>query len=141
MRVILISNVEKLGKAGDEKEVKDGYGRNFLIAKGLAVLPGDPKAKEIYQLKSKHHCEQKSKESDIIKIARNIDGKKFIFTSKTDEKGKLYGSIGPKEISEKLSVDTSLISEHFKKTGEYDLDIKFSPESIAKVKIVIEKEK
>ena len=141
MKVILIKNVENLGKVGQEKEVKDGYGRNFLVAKGLAVLPNDPKAKEIYQTKEESSREQKEKESDIIKVAQNVDGKKFVFIVKTDEKGSLYGSIGPKEIGEKLGIDAGLISEHFKKIGEYDLEIKFDPQNIAKVKVVIEKEK
>lgn len=141
MKVILISNVENLGKAGDEKEVKDGYGRNFLLAKGLAVMPNDPKAKEIRQAKTESFQEQKAKKSDIIKLAKDLDGKKFTFSAKTDDKGNLYGSIGPKEIAEKLDIDADLISKHFKKTGIYEIDIKFDSENTASVKIVIEKEK
>ena len=141
MRVVLTSNVENLGKAGEEKEVKDGYGRNFLLAKGLAVLSGDPRAKEVHIEKEKSYKKQKAKESDIIKIAQSIDGKKFIFIAKTDKNGNLYGSIGPKEIGEKLGIDAGLIFEHFKNIGQYDLEVKFSAENIAKVKIVIEKEK
>lgn len=141
MRVVLISDVENLGKAGQEKEVKDGYGRNFLMAKDLAVLPNDPRAKEVRSEKAKNFQEQKAKKSDIIEIVKKIDGKKFIFRAKTDKNGNLYGSIGPKEIGEKLSIDANLVSEHFKKTGVYDLEIRFDSKNIAKVKIVIEKEK
>lgn len=141
MKVVLISNVENLGKAGEVKEVKDGYARNFLIAKGLAVQPTDPKAKEIHQEKVGNSREQKEKKNDIIKTTREIDGKKFIFISKADEKGNLYGSIGPKEIGEKLGINANLVSEHFKKTGVYDLEIRFDSKNIAKIKIVIEKEK
>ena len=141
MKVVLISDVKNLGQTGEVKEVKDGYARNFLMAKGLAVQPTDLKAKEICKEKVKNSQEQKAKESDIIELSRNIDGKKFVFVSKTDEKGNLYGSVGPKEIGEKLGIDTSLVSEHFKKTGEYVLEIKFDLENRARVKIVIEKEK
>lgn len=141
MKVVLIKSVENLGKAGEEKEVKDGYARNFLMAKGLAVLPTDLKAKEVNLEKEKSSREQKAKKSDIIKLSQDLDGKKITFAVRTDEKGNLYGSIGPKEIGEKLGINAGLISKHFKKTGKYDLEIKFDSGNVSKVKIVIEKEK
>lgn len=141
MKIILVKDVQGVGKTGEQKDVKDGFGRNFLLAKGLAVLPGDPRAKEIFKNKEKILQEQQKKVTDTEEIAKAIDGKEIVFKVKTDEKGKLYGSVGPKEISDKLNIDQNLIDEHFKKTGEYFLEIKFNPKNIAKIKIVIEKEK
>ena len=53
MKVVLIKDIPQLGQVGESKDVKPGYARNFLLVKGLAVLPSDPKAQEIIVQKSK----------------------------------------------------------------------------------------
>lgn len=141
MKIILTQNVTNLGKAGEIKEVKEGYGRNFLLAKSLAVLPGDPKAKDILLSKAESSKEKKEKAANLAEQASALNGKEFKFKVKTDDKGNLYGSLGPKEIAGELGVSTNLIKDHYKKIGTYDLEVKFDAQNVSKVKIVIEKEK
>lgn len=138
MKVILINDVPSLGKKGEIKEVKPGYARNFLF-NGRAVLLNDPKAlvlqKERKEAKEKESVKEKEKSANLEKIS----GKKFTFMAKADKKGKLYGSIGPKEIGEKLGIDESLITKHFKEAGVFDLALEFGGQKVT-YQIEIKKE-
>lgn len=77
MKVILISNVDKLGKVGDAIDVAWGYGRNFLLAKGLAVLAGDVRAKQAGVGKKKKNRVHKQKESKREKRLKRQKSKKI----------------------------------------------------------------
>lgn len=139
MKVILIKDVVNVGKAGEIKEVKTGFARNFLINKNLAVLPGDPKAQDLIKSKSDHQKEEKEK-LDIQKdLFQKINGKKFTFKVKADKHGKLYGSIGPKEIGKATGLDEKLIKEYFKEIGTFNLEIK-SSNNTAKIIVEIKKD-
>lgn len=140
MHVILIQDVPSLGKAGETKNVRPGYGRNYLLAKGLAVLPGDVKAKEVLTLKSEQKREEAAKKSQIEKNATEINGKEFTFKVKVDKKDNLYGSIGPKEIAQATGVEESTINTHFKKIGIFPLTIDFGKGITANIKIELKKE-
>jgi len=140
MKIILLKDVSNLGKAGEVKEVKPGYARNFLLAQNLACLPGDPKAKNLLMEKSKKKEEKNQEQQEIEAEVQKINDKKFKFKAKADKNGHLYGSIGPKEISEKLKINQELVKTHFKELGTFPLEIEFKPGLIAKIKIVIEKE-
>ena len=141
MKILLIQKVEKLGEKGEIKDVKEGYARNFLIPKKMAVLPTDPRAKEVYLTQKEEKAKKVEKTSKISELAESINGKKYTFSTKTDKKGKLYGSIGPKEISAKIGVEEKFVKQHFKELGSYDLTLDFDQDHQAKVKIVVEKEK
>ena len=141
MKIILIKDVPNLGKRGQIKEVADGFARNFLIPKNLAVLPNDPRAQVITQEKTTHQAKEKQKQQELNKVAARLDDKTFNFVVKADKKDHLYGSIGPKELSAKIGVDENLIHEHFKTLGTFPLEIKINPDKPTKIKIVIEKEK
>lgn len=138
MKVILINDVPSLGKKGEIKEVKPGYARNFLLNK-YALLLNDPKAlelqKERKEVKEKDSVKKEEKSANLEKIS----GKKFTFMAKTDKKGKLYGSIGSKEIGEKLGIDEGLIKKHFKEAGTFDLEIESNGQKVT-CQIEIKKE-
>ena len=140
MNVVLIKEVPGIGRAGEMKAVKPGFGRNFLIPQGYAVLPSDSKAQEIAKLKEKHQQEESAKMEELSNLVKKISGKKFIFKAKADKKGNLYGSIGPKEIGKVVGLDEGLIKEHFKAIGTYPLKINLGKDS-SEVKIEIQKEK
>lgn len=139
MKIILIQDVPKLGKKGEIKEVNDGYARNFLFSKGLAVLPDDVKAKEIFQEKTINQIESKKEKTEMETKAAMLAGQTFVFKVKADKNDHLYGSIGPKELSQKIGIKEDLIKEHFKILGEFPLKIKVGSDNIAEVTIVIEK--
>ncbi len=139
MKVILIQDVANIGKAGEIKEVKTGFARNFLINKNLAVLPGDSRAKDLIKTKEEHHQKEEEKKQRQDDLLAKISGKKFTFKVKADKKGKLYGSIGPKEIGKATGLDEKLIKEHFKEIGTFNLEIK-SLEKTAKIIVEINKD-
>jgi large subunit ribosomal protein L9 len=140
MQVILVKDVEGFGRIGELKDVKEGYGRNFLLPKELAVILSDPRATELLKQKKEKNIQVEQKQKTQTEILAKIAGKKFTLLAKADKKGKLYGSIGPKEIAKKIGIDEKLINQHFKEIGEYDLEIA-SGKNKTLVKIEIKSEK
>ena len=147
MKLLLKEDVDGLGFCGDEVEVKDGYGRNFLIPKGKALLatPNNLKAfnhqKRIVQSKVKKVIGVSQGVADEISKAP-IQIKK-----KIGDGGKMFGSVTAQEISDLLKskgVDLDRrkiqIQEPIKKAGEYSIPVKLHPKVIAEIKLVVEGE-
>ena len=148
MRVILLQDIEKIGKKHEVKEVKNGYARNFLIAKGLAK----PATKEALKwLGLQKEIETKKAEEELKKaqqIASAIDGQEIIMPVKTGEEDQLFESITAQKISEKLKelgfdVKKGQISltEPIKELGEFPIKIKFEHNLEAEIKIIVTEEK
>ncbi len=131
MKVILLSDVKALGKKGTVKEVADGYARNFLFPKNLAIpaTPANLKKWETEQA----HLEQKEalEEAEAKRIAAQIDGLTLKFPRKAGEGGKLFGSITGKDIVEELQKKTGIEidkkqlnpSEPIKAMGEHQIKV------------------
>lgn len=132
MKVLLIKDVKGLGKAGEVKEVKDGYGKNFLVGNGLALQGTN-------EVLNKYNAEQKRKEAieaTEIEEAKALSEKLKTFTliikHKAGEKGSLFGAITNKEISEELKKQTDIdidkkdivVKKAIKSTGLYEVDCK-----------------
>ncbi len=148
MKVLLIKDVKGLGKAGDIKEVKDGYGKNFLIAKGFAKLATDAVIKQ-WQAQQKKKAELKAAEIEKLKkLKEKIESIKLVIKHKVGANGSLFGAITNKEISEhlkkdfKIEVDKKHIEIHppIKQTGEYEVDIKLGLKIHAKLDLIVEGE-
>jgi len=147
MRVILLQDVENLGKKYETKEVKTGYARNFLIPKGLAKAA----TKETLQwLKTQQEVETKKAEEDLKKaqeLASSIDDQEVIIPVKIGEEGQLFESITSQKISEKLKelgFDIKKIQidlpEPIKELGEFPVKIKFEHNLEAEIKVIVTKE-
>ena len=148
MKVLLIKDVKGLGKAGDIKEVKDGYGKNFLIAKGFAKLATDAVIKQ-WQANQKKKAEAEAAEIDRLnKLKEKIEKIKLTIKHKVGANGALFGAITNKEISEHLKkefdidIDKKKIELHpaIKQTGEYEVDIKLGHGIHAKLDLIVEGE-
>jgi len=148
MRVILLRDVEKLGKKYDIKEVADGYARNFLISKGLAKKA----TKETLKwLEVQKETEAKEAEEELKKIqdfATNIDGQEIIIPVKIGEDGQLFESITSQKVFEKLKElsfeikkDQIDLVEPIKELGEFPVKIHFKHNLEAEIKIIIIEEK
>ena len=148
MRIILLQNVEKLGKKYDIKEVADGYARNFLIPKGLAK----PATKEnLKWLETQKEIEVKKAEEELKKVeavATNIDGQEIIIPVKIGEEGQLFESITSQKIYEKLKelgfeIKKSQIDlpEPIKELGEFPVKIKLEHNLEAEIRIIVVEEK
>ena len=99
MEIILLENIINLGNIGDKVEVKDGYGKIFLLKEGKALRFNKENLDFVNKKKSelnKKNIEIKNKFKDIAKVVNN---KTFSFIKESKENGELYGSIKPKEIS------------------------------------------
>ena len=103
MKVILKSDVKKLGKKGDIVEVADGYGRNFLIARGLAV-PVTDKSKEILREQKKEEAEADAKNrAEAERIAKEFESLMLEFNVRSGKEGRVFGSVSTKQITEELA--------------------------------------
>jgi len=131
MKVILIQNVEGLGKTDDVKEVSDGYARNYLFAKNLAVTATKKILEDLQGRKTKA---SKNDEIDLREqqsLADRLEGWEVNLKEKANESGLLYAAVGPQKISEALhkagfNVDKNQITvKPIKEAGEYKAKIKF----------------
>ena len=148
MRVILLQDVENLGKKYDIKEVKDGYARNFLIPKGLAK----PATEEALKwLETQKEAEAKKAEEELKMVqerATAIDGQEVIIPVKIGEDGQLFESITSQKISEKLKElgfeirKTQIdLLEPIKELGEFPVKIKFEHNLEAEIRVIVIEEK
>lgn len=132
MKVLLIKDVKPLGKAGEVKEVKDGYGQNFLIAKGFAKH-ATPEILAKHKEDEKIAAENLAKELASLKeLAAKLDKTEIVITKKLGQNGHLFGSITKDEVAHALleqhgiEIDKKHITDKLsiKTVGEHDLDLK-----------------
>ena len=149
MQVILLEKIRNLGDIGQVVDVKDGYGRNFLLKFGKA-LRADKKNVEYVNRKrteiNKKNIEQKKIAKEIYE---KIKKKALVFEKETKENGELYGNIKPKEISKyfldnlKQTVHPSQIDlkQEINKIGEFSLSINLHSDLVAELRVLVEKKK
>ena len=147
MQVILLENIMKLGKIGDQVEVKNGFARNYLLRQGKALRA----SKENVELVSKKKVELNKKNEEaknqFEEIASKISGKTLKFNKESKENGELYGSIKPKEVSNAfktvLSIDINPsqidLRQEITQTGKYKININLHAEVTAIVNLSIDK--
>jgi len=148
MQVILLQDVDNLGKKYEVKEVKNGYARNFLIPRGLAKIA----TKEALKwLKAQKEIEEEKAEQELKKIqnlASKIDGLEIIIPVKIGEDQQLFESITSQKISERLKkmgfeIEKNQIDlpEPIKELGEWPTKIKFEHNLEAEIRIIVIEEK
>ena len=145
MKVLLIKDVKTLGKAGELKEVADGYGKNFLIGKGLA-LHATTEVLNRYKAEQKRAAENEAKEIATAKeLAEKINATKLTIKHKVGANGHLIGYVTNKEIAEALSNQFSIenekknisVEKKFKAVGIYEVDCKLGHAIHATLKVDI----
>ena len=146
MKILLIKDVKGLGKAGEIKNAKDGYARNFLIPKGFAKAATDKVVKAWEEEQKQKEAELKAEIEEINKIKEKVEKTKIVIKHKLGANGQLIGSVTNKEIAEKLkklgyNFDKKQI-EHtsIKALGEYNIDIKIGHGIHAKLDLIVEGE-
>ncbi|TRZ78281.1 50S ribosomal protein L9 [bacterium] len=147
MKVILTKNVPKIGKAGEIKNVADGYARNMLFPKQLAVL-ATPEAERALEFQKELRIKKTGKVLENVEESVNsLDGMEFTIKAKANEENeKLFGSITEKEIVEavkhggiKINKKQVKIEKPIKTTGEHVVLITFEHGLEAQIKIIVEK--
>ena len=148
MKVIFIKDLKGQGKIGEEKNISDGYAKNFLIPKGYAIEATNA---NINDYKGKKQSEEFKKQQDIEnaeKLKEEISKVKVIMNVKVGDNGKLFGSITNKEIAQalesqcKIKIDKKkiILPDSIKSAGNYDVEIKLHPGINAKLSVAIKSE-
>ena len=147
MKVLLIKDVYKLGRAGDIKKVADGYGRNFLLPQGLAVLATEGALKQVQKIKSQAEVRRNTQNNELKGVADLIKDVILIFPAKAGDTGKLYGSITTGDIAAALTekirfevkrqqVDTQPI----RSLGEFTAHVRLTMDLVPELKIIVHRE-
>lgn len=148
MKVILLKDIENLGKESDVKEVADGYARNFLLPNNLVMLATKAALEE---LEKKKELELKKAEEELKRtqeLVSQIDGQEIEILVKVKDNGEIYGSITPFKINQALKKKgfdikktQVTLKEPIKKIGEYPVTINFDHGLEAEIKTIIAEEK
>ena len=148
MKLILQESITGLGNPGDLVQVKSGYGRNYLLPTGKAIVANDENMK-VYEAKQEELKVQEEKRLESAKeIFEKINELSFSQNVAISEEGTMYGSVGTKEISELLEANDFQIERSavrlpegsLKEIGNYVIDIELHPEVIAKVNLELKPE-
>ena len=147
MKIILVKDIEKLGKAGDILTVKDGYSRNYLLPQKLAIVANKFNTTKIENIKKEADAEKLALENAYAALVAKINGIELTFSRKTDENGHLFGSVSENHIVAALAEQEIEINKtnvkmekHLKEIGSFDVKIGFSSEIFAEIKVNIESE-
>ncbi len=144
MNIILLEHIEKVGAKHDVVKVKDGYGRNYLLPKGLAIVANRTNLARLEGLKK----QASKKESAVIEafkeVAAKIAGARLKVTAKAGESGRLFGSVTAQHVSnalKELGVDADKriieMPEEVKELGTYTATVKFHPEVVQEVQFEV----
>ncbi|MBE0699564.1 MAG: 50S ribosomal protein L9 [Anaerolineaceae bacterium] len=147
MKVLLLKDVYKLGRAGDVKKVADGYGRNFLIPQNLAVLATPGAIKRAENIRTRAAAQRAVLNQEMGGVADLIKGLVIGFPARAGETGKLYGSITPQMIADEISrkaktpVDRRNIEcEPIRTLGEHKCIVRLTVDLVPEVMIIVHRE-
>lgn len=147
MKVMLIKDVYKLGRAGDIKKVADGFGRNFLIPQRLAVLATAGALKQSEKIRSTAEVQRAEQNSELKDLAAHVNGVVLNFGAKAGETGKLYGSITTQDVATAIQEQTryevkkqQIDMQPIRNLGEYKARVRLTMDLIPEVKIIVYRE-
>ena len=148
MKVILTSNIKKLGKIGDLVNVKDGFARNYLFPQKKALRKNEKNLKHFEKLKKEIEEKEKIEKENAQNILKELDNIKIIFNREADDKDQLYGSVSVKDIQiylaeqdVKINADDILINNIIKSIGEHSIIINPYDDLSKEVKVFVTKSK
>ena len=147
MKVLLLKDVYKLGRAGDIKKVADGYGRNFLLPQKLAVLATPGALKQIEKIRSQAEIRRTELNSELKTLADQINGITVVFAAKAGETGKLYGSITTQDVATAIQEKTrfevkkqQVDMQPIRNLGEFTAHVRLTMDLVPEVKIIVHRE-
>ena len=146
MKVILTTNVKKLGKVGELVNVKDGYARNFLLTKKMALRENKKNLEYYEKIKEEIKINENNKLEQAKQTIENIKKLNIEFSKEADEKGQLYGAISKKEILNflkenevKIHSDDIVLSEQIRLIGEHEIIVNPYTDIQETIKITVHK--
>jgi len=147
MKVLLVKDVYKLGRAGDIKKVADGYGRNFLLAQGFAVLATEGAMKQVQKIKAQAEIRRNAQNEELKGLSEQIKGVTLTFPAKAGETDKLYGSITTQDVATALSEQTrfevkrqQVDMQPIRTLGIFNARIRLTMDLVPEIKIIVHRE-
>jgi large subunit ribosomal protein L9 len=147
MKLILREDVENLGKGGELVDVKPGYGRNFLLPRGLAVLANPKNVRELDHQKKIAEAKAAKLKASAEAVAKRLSDTAVVLKRKVGEQEKLYGSVTALDIVEALAARglqldrrTIDLAEPIKTVGDFEVPVKLHREVVGKAKVKVEAE-
>lgn len=143
MKVILKQDVKKLGKKGDVVEVAEGYARNYLLPRGLAVEASAGNLKTLQKQKEAEQRRREEEKAEALRIAEKLKEITVVVHGKAGENGRLFGSVTAKDVAETLARDFGIkidrrkmqLEEPIKAVGVYYIPVRLHAEVEATVKV------
>ncbi len=151
MKVVLLQDVPKLGRAGEVKKVANGYGRNYLIPQGLAMLATPEALRMAASIKRKADAERAKLNRELSGLAEQIQGLTLYFAVRASEQGKLYGSVSAQMVAEKINETLALeegeaISRRqveiqpIRQLGVYQAPVRLTIDLVPEVRVIVYRE-
>jgi len=147
MKVLLLQDVYKLGRAGDVKKVANGYGRNYLLPQGLAVLATPGALKQTERIRKDANTQRDLINKEMSGVAEQLASVTITFPVRASEIGRLYGSINSRMIaaavSEKVDVEISyrqIDSQPIRMIGEHKVNVRLTVDLIPEITVIAYRE-
>lgn len=135
MEVILLERVAKLGQMGDVVRVRDGYARNFLLARGKALRATEANRKRFEDSRAQLEARNLEAKAEAAKIAEKLDGQSFVLIRQAGESGVLYGSVSSRDIAEALTAAGFTVSK-----GQIDISAPIKTLGLHNIAVVLHPE-
>lgn len=145
MKVILLQDVKGLGKKGAMVEVAEGYGRNFLVPRGLAAAASEGAVKNLAHEKERERAKAERLRQEAQELGKRLAGLKVVIPARVGDAGRLFGSVTSKDVAEALqraagvTVDKRKIEmkDAVKTLGEHQVAVKLHPDVTAQVTVEV----
>lgn len=145
MKILLVQDVEHLGKAGELKDVSGGFGRNYLIPKGFAVIATRGQVKQAEERLAAQRKRNEAARKDAEALAARINGLSLTFEAKVGEQDRLYGSVTSADIAERLGQQLGLefdrrkiaLDEPIKRAGSHEVSVRLAAGITSTITVVI----
>lgn len=146
MQVILLQDVNKLGKKGDVVKINDGYARNFILPKKLGLEATEKNLKDLAIQKAEEEKRQQEIYAEAVALGKELESKKVTLQIKGGEGGKTFGSITAKEISQGLKDQTGIeidkkklvLADAIKTAGAFKVGVKLHPKVTVDLNVAVE---
>ena len=146
MKVILQEDVSKLGAMGDVVKVRDGYGRNFLIPRGMAIIADEKNVRKLKHLQGIAQAKAAKELTEAQGVAAQLEGVKIGFVRESSDEEKLFGSVTSRDIEQELSNKGIVISrknillpEAIREFGSFQVDIQLKRGVKGTITVIVQK--
>ena len=147
MKVIMLKNIDKVGKQGEVVSVKRGFARNYLTPRGMAIYATPSNLKNLTVIQGKLQEEEQKVLAEMKKLAENIAAISLVFARKLDEHGSMFGSVSENDIIHAvqqqgitLHKSNLVMDKHFKEIGEFQVPVHLHKDITSTLNIKIEQE-